>query len=381
MPGGYYRFPTLQQNTVVFVCEDDLWSVASEGGIARRLTSNLGEVTRPLLSPDGSAAGLCRARRRPCRNVCHAGAGRAGPAPDLPGRHCLCQHLAGPDGQDPLRQQRRALVPALHPPVHESTRPGRAHRRTAALRPGAQRSPLGPAAGWSLGRNTDDPARWKRYRGGTAGQLWIDLKGSGKFKPLLKLDGNLTSPMWLADAASPQGRIYFISDHEGIGNLYSCLPSGEDLRRHTAPPDFYARNASTRWQAHRLSRRRRPVSLRPTGQGLAAHRDRPSFAADQRNRKFVSAAALPGTTACTPRPGPGHRRPRQGVHLCQLGRRRGAAQSQPGSGHRRRGGPRGQTPTGVRYRLPALAGRWQTTGGGLGRRRRRNLRDLQRRWR
>ncbi|MCB0161293.1 MAG: PD40 domain-containing protein, partial [Caldilineaceae bacterium] len=51
---GYYRYPTIHDDTVVFVSEDDLWSVARTGGIARRLTSNLGAVTYPALSPDGT---------------------------------------------------------------------------------------------------------------------------------------------------------------------------------------------------------------------------------------------------------------------------------------------------------------------------------------
>jgi tricorn protease len=89
-----------------------------------------------------------------------------------------------------------------------------------------------------LGRNTYDLPHWKRYRGGAKGVLWISRDGGRTFQKFLELPGNVTSPMLIG------GRVYFVSDHEGVGNLYSVDLNGGDLRRHTDFRDFYVRNAS-----------------------------------------------------------------------------------------------------------------------------------------
>jgi len=46
---GYYRFPAIHGDTVVFVSEGDLWTVDVRGGTARRLTSHAGLESFPAV--------------------------------------------------------------------------------------------------------------------------------------------------------------------------------------------------------------------------------------------------------------------------------------------------------------------------------------------
>jgi tricorn protease len=41
------------------------------------------------------------------------------------------------------------------------------------------------------------------------------------------------------------GRLFFLSDHEGTGNIYSCALDGTDISRHTDHDGMYVRNPST----------------------------------------------------------------------------------------------------------------------------------------
>ena len=55
---GYYRNPTVKGDTLVFVCDDDLWSTSISGGRATRLTSGTGNTDAPIFSPDGKWIGF-----------------------------------------------------------------------------------------------------------------------------------------------------------------------------------------------------------------------------------------------------------------------------------------------------------------------------------
>ena len=232
---GYLRYPTLHDDAIVFVSDDDLWRVPASGGTARRLTAGLSEPSTPCLSPDGRwIAFVGRDEQHPEVYLMAADGGPArrltwlGPDVIVRGWTTGGQIVFVSTYGQPFFRNYRAftLDPAGGMP---------------ALLPLGQVNHLsfGPGGARVIGRNTADPARWKRYRGGTAGHLWIDAKGSGTFRRIDGLAGNVTSPMWIGE------RVFFLSDAEGSGNLYSCRPDGADLTRHTDHDDFYARHAQT----------------------------------------------------------------------------------------------------------------------------------------
>ncbi|CAN5843166.1 S41 family peptidase [soil metagenome] len=235
MNNGYYRHPSVLEDRVVFVSEDDLWDVSIEGGEARRLTANPGPSSYPVISGDGSRIAYS-GRDEGMTEVQVIDADGSG-SRRLTFQGALSQVVAW-DGDDIIYASNSGWPFPNDFRLWSVTADGGAPSLL----------PLGPAraiarersgTGVVLGRHTADPARWKRYRGGRAGSLWVDRQGDGVFVTLIELPGNLASPMWVGR------RIYFLSDHEGHGNVYSVTPTGRSLKRHTHHHQFYARHPSS----------------------------------------------------------------------------------------------------------------------------------------
>ncbi len=235
---GYLRFPTVHEDSVAFVAEDDLWLTTSDGGRAWRLTADRAPLADARLSPDGQSVAFTS--RRDGAPEVHVASVHGGQSRRLTYWGDELTAVIGWSGDDVL------AISAVAQPFTSRT------WAYAVPSDGGspQRLPYGPVSGIAPGpggvtvlgtlQNRRGAASWKRYRGGRAGRLWIDRGGDGGFVPLLAdLDGQLESPVWVGD------RLVFVSDHEGYGNVYSCTRDGGDLRRHTDHDAFYARAATS----------------------------------------------------------------------------------------------------------------------------------------
>ena len=238
---SYLRFPHLHADLVTFVAEDDVWLAPLAGGRAWRVSADQVPVSHPRISPDGALLAWTSTRD---------GAPEVHVAPVEGGQSRRLTHWGsaqtavlgwtddGAGGFEVLARSSVGRMSRAHPWAFAVPLDGGPARELPYGRiGGVAREPGGPRVLLSSAGMSREPAHWKRYRGGTAGKLWIGVEGDFA-RVHAGLDGNIDSPMWVG------GRIAFLSDHDGIGRLWSSLPDGSDLRRHGAQ-EFYARNAAT----------------------------------------------------------------------------------------------------------------------------------------
>lgn len=226
---GFYRFPALHGETLVFTAEGDLWKVPVTGGEARRLTSHPGMEAFPAISPDGKSVAFAGGYEGPAEIYLMPLEGGA------PKRLTWHGEGAFPMGWTPEGR-------ILYTTKAWSALP---NDQLAAVSPESGIESLLPLAQASEGAMDDtgkilfftrlpfQGSSTKRYQGGTAQNLWRFEEGAAEAVPLTPdFAGTSKNPMWW------QGRVYFLSDRSGISNIWSMLPDGKDAQAVTSHKDF-----------------------------------------------------------------------------------------------------------------------------------------------
>ena len=220
---GYYRTPTLHDNTVVFTAEGDLWKYDLTSSLSTRLTTNEGVEQNPAISPDGKQVAFLGQYEGPTEI-----------------------YLMDINGGVP-RRLTYELTPGIL--ISQWTKDNKILYRSEGNTqlPQPQLIKLDPASLkkdivslWqaSIGTYDDDGvlyftrfpnqgSKTKRYKGGLIEQLW-KFDGKQEAKSLTgDFDGTSTCPMY------HNGRVYFLSDRDGTMNLWSIDKNGKDVKQLT----------------------------------------------------------------------------------------------------------------------------------------------------
>lgn len=232
---GYYRFPAIHKDVIVFTSEGDLWRVGIRGGVAQRLTSHPGIEALAAISADGKTLAFSAEYEGPTEVYTMPLEG--GP----PIRRTFEGQLARVAGWTPEGK-------VLYSTAHFSTLPNR-QLAEVDLKTGASTVlPFSEASDGSFDpagkviyftRQAFQGSSTKRYQGGTAQNLWRFELGSSEAAPLTtNFPGTSKNPMFWKD------RIYFITDRDGTMNVWSMNLDGGDLRQHTFHKGWDVQEAS-----------------------------------------------------------------------------------------------------------------------------------------
>jgi len=235
---GWYRSPAIHGDTIAFTAEGDLWLVGIEGGLARRLTTNPGNESAAVFSPDGSTIAF---------SADYEGATEIYSMPatgGLPVRRTYEGGGGGRGGTQPLGWTPDGKI--IYSTQSFSGLPD-AQLATIDSKNQIQRIPLSQAAqgcydarGVTLffTRLERQPSFTKRYQGGSAENLWRYDPGKEAVPLTADYPGTSRNPMWW------KNRIYFLSDRDGTMNLWSMDENGKHLEQHTKHQGFDIKSAS-----------------------------------------------------------------------------------------------------------------------------------------
>jgi tricorn protease len=229
---GYYSDPALHGDTIVFTSEGDLWSVDIHGGAAHRLTSGTGTENQATISPDGKTVAFRAGYEGPAEvYTIPIGGG-------LPERRTWDgdSRPAGwaPDGRLLVTTTRYSTLPGAKLALIDD----HGGREIVPLAQAAEGVYSSDGKMLFFTRWFAQPSQTKRYKGGSAENIW-SFDGKNEAVPL--------TADWAGTSAHPMiwnGRVYFLSDRDGVMNVYSMDAQGKGVKQESHQHIFDVQSAS-----------------------------------------------------------------------------------------------------------------------------------------
>lgn len=229
---GYYRFPAIHGDTVIFTAEGDLWTVSAEGGVAHRLTSDPGMEDDAAISPDGKMVAFSAQYEGPTDAYVMPIEG------GIPKRLTWDGDVSvegwTPDGKVLVHTGRYARLPG----VQLVTVALDGDHAVLPLATGAQGSFTPDGRTLFFTRFRHEWSYTKRYKGGWTQNIWRYAPGSEAVELTGDYTGTSRNPMFW------NGHVYFVSDRDGIMNLYAMDEEGRNVKEISHQKVFDVESAS-----------------------------------------------------------------------------------------------------------------------------------------
>ena len=230
-PTKLLRTPTVSASQIAFAYANNIWVVERAGGTARRLTSFQGQTTNPHFSPDGKWIAF---------SGDYAGNTDVYVVPADGGEpKRLTWHPGGDTVQGWTHDGKSILFASSRATWAPS---GAARFWTVPVEGGVEQplplprafqgkiSPTGTHVAYRMNSSWDEERR--NYKGGQNRPVWIvDLKTYDLVSPPWT-DSHDKDPVWVGES------VYFLSDRDGVHNVWSYEPKTKKLAQVTKFDDF-----------------------------------------------------------------------------------------------------------------------------------------------
>ena len=229
------RFPNISGDLIVFVSGEDIWLSHVSGGPANRLTDNDGAERYPKFSPDGQSIAFTGEYDGNAdvyvmdvhggnitRLTYHPG------FDEVVGWHPVKNKIIFQSSRKSFSRYLRLFMIAPDGsgfeeiPMHEIAY--------------GSFSPDGNKIAFN--RVSRENRTWKRYKGGTAQEIYIYDFETKKEQNITNFAGTDRTPMWIGD------KVYFVSDRDNYLNVYSYDTKSGKTDQLTFHKDYDVRRAS-----------------------------------------------------------------------------------------------------------------------------------------